>query len=80
MAALEWGATYAKLSPVLLVTLFGLYTTCIHAFKKTITVDIVNPWIKCRCSLWVLLLVMPLTYTTVEAIAIYQFVRLWSTQ
>jgi uncharacterized protein YlxW (UPF0749 family) len=42
--------------------------------------DVYMPWVSCRCSLYTLLIFMPLTMTIIELIGIFQYKNYWEKQ
>jgi hypothetical protein len=67
----EWHLTYAKIVPCMIMCLFLLFEVWIQCADKRIMRDIYMPWLSCRCSLYTLLIFMPVTMTIVELIGIF---------
>ena len=70
----QWHIVLAKICPVTIFALFMLFNIWIQCSNKRISKQIINPWIKCRCSLYVFLFLLPLIMTSVEIASLSQYI------
>lgn len=64
----EWRVIYAKCIPSIIFALFTLFNVWIQCSNRAISRDIIHPWVRCRCHLYIFLLALPFTITTAEVI------------
>ena len=67
----QWQLVFAKIAPGLIFGLYLIFIVWTKFAKKSIARDIIMPWVSCRCSLYTVVFIMPITITIVELIAIF---------
>ena len=75
----EWRIIYAKVCPVSIFGLFMFFNIWIQCSNRSISREIIHPWVSCRCSLYTFLFLLPILITTVEIVGICQYVYLLNT-
>jgi len=70
----RWHLVLAKVCPVTICTLFMLFNIWIQCSNKEISKQIIHPWVKCRCSLYIFLFLLPIIMTSVEIAGVCQYV------
>lgn len=68
-----WHIILAKVCPVSIFALFMFFNIWIQCSNKRISKQIIHPWVKCRCSLYIFLFLLPLIMTSVEIAGLVQY-------
>jgi len=71
----RWHLVLAKVCPVTIFSLFMLFNIWIQCSNKRISREIIHPWIRCRCSLFIFLFLLPITMLCVELAGIFQYIN-----
>lgn len=66
----EWRITTAKCIPSVIFSLFTLFNVWIQCSNRSISRDIIHPWVNCRCHLYIFLIVLPFTITAAEVVGL----------
>jgi len=73
----SWQIVYCKVVPIGIVALFGLFNIWIQCSNRSISRQIIHPWVSCRCHLHIFLFILPLIMTVVEVLGIYLYIKNW---